>query len=174
MTNLESPRNVIIGSYYWVPCVHTAFDWTRKMGWIPVIGPPHIDPEINPTLGQHLHHDARFLSDRQINSMFGPGCRDVQVVRKLLTFVVLNPTEVQLKLRKCWRQMPDFPWKNAQPRWLPALSRLYEHCRIDPANPICPHRRLPLVGVPNAEGVVVCSGHGLRWNLITGAPAWDC
>jgi hypothetical protein len=54
---LEAPP--IVGRRYWVPCVRT-----KGMLW-PVIGPQHADADLG-VPEEHLHCDARFMSNRQV------------------------------------------------------------------------------------------------------------
>jgi len=159
---LESPREVEVGRYYRVPCVSVS--WCEQ--GLPVIGSPHVDPEINPLIPSHYHYDVRFMSEKLVAHLAWSGW-DETAERKLLVQVILGAGHHPVrKLRKCRRQMPDFLWERAA--YLPALERMFHLMRVNPERPVCPHRGLPLVGVPDQEGNVVCSGHGLCWNVRTG------
>jgi len=142
--------------------------------WVPVIGPRHEDKEIIGFPFNHFHYDVRFMPDRLIRRLQhyliepGDARRALGSVVSDDIMLVAEPS-VQLKRMKCYRQMPDFPWE--LPRWTETLKKLeaaYAACRINLDNPMCPHRGLPLVGVLDADGVVVCSGHGLSWDLRAG------
>ena len=72
--------------------------------------------------------------------------------------------------RKCQREMPDFPshvdgWLNTGHRHLEAA---YRGCRLKPDHPVCPHKGFPLEGLPEKDGVVICPGHGLAFDMNTG------
>lgn len=68
---------------------------------------------------------------------------------------------------------PD-PWKSRRPVDLPKfwprrLGEAYASHRINPAHPVCPHRGAPLCGItPDADGIITCPAHGLRWDAATG------
>ena len=73
-----------------------------------------------------------------------------------------------LRRRLCHRRMPADAWAPA-PAWHSVLTRVYRDRVIDLERPVCPHRGIPLDGLPcTRRGVVTCPGHGLRWNLRTG------
>ena len=162
MMTLESPRDVQVGRYYLVPCAKLKY-----MGrWLPIIGPLHEDAKFINFPHQHWHYDPRFMSDATLRRClaFSNGQILTQVLHPLPTDQGLT-----LKRRKCHRLMPEFPWMH--PRWQGNLGRLedaYATRRVDPERPICPHKGLPLVRSPDSDGVVVCSGHGLSWSLLTG------
>ncbi|RYG96455.1 MAG: hypothetical protein EON58_12050, partial [Alphaproteobacteria bacterium] len=40
--------------------------------------------------------------------------------------------------------------------------------RIDPTNPVCPHKGISLASVPVIDGCIDCPGHGLRFDAKTG------
>jgi hypothetical protein len=66
--------------------------------------------------------------------------------------------------------MFDFPshgWSGAEISFVRKLEEAFEHETLKCHT--CPHKGMPLDGMPiDAEGRVVCPGHGLRWNLKTG------
>lgn len=75
----------------------------------------------------------------------------------------------KLKLRKMRREMPIWPVIDGEDgRWL-ALESAYANCRLKPGN-VCPHRGIDLTPFEDADGIAVCPGHGLKWNLRTGEP----
>jgi hypothetical protein len=75
----------------------------------------------------------------------------------------------------CKRTLPDFPvelkYKDGRERWAfewqPRLES--EYAAIRAACTRCPHRGFSLAGLPVKDGKVVCPGHGLQWNVKTGA-----
>lgn len=175
MPSFESPRHVEVGRYYQVPCVRSPATPAGfgKDEWAPVIGPLHEDKEIIGFAKLHFHWDLRFLSQRNLIRYlpsWNTTLSSWSIERTALIYVVTDASEGPvLRLRKCQRLMPDFPWE--RPSWGSIQQRLEQkYCsfQVNPENPVCPHRGLPLVGVPDHGGVVVCSGHGLSWNLRTG------
>jgi hypothetical protein len=114
---------------------------------------------------EHYHHDARFLSDEDLVRFMGRG-DDIAAAAILGNLLQEFTDGPELHEKECFRQMPNFI---RPPRaYLPALEERYKDACIDPENPICPHRKFPLVGNPSEDGNVICSGHGLQWSLITG------
>ena len=165
----ESPRDVVVGRYYMVPCVVAGYTVHGKEFPWPVIGPQHTDPDIG-NHNTHYHNDVRFLSDYVLKRFFPfyaflcPPTEEVAPYA--ITHILTVPPErpVTMVRKQCHRQMPEFPLY----RWSPKLEGLYAKAMVDPARPICPHKGMPLVCQPDSEGVVVCSGHGLAWDLNTG------
>lgn len=153
---MKSPREVEVGRYYQVPCI-----WMRGI-YIPIIGSKHEDAEFLHFPYQHWHYDPRFMSDIAVK-------RNLKYSTHVLTVIAMSIPEVRvptLRRKKCYRLMPDFPWQTAP--WLAELEAAYACSRVDLHQPVCPHRGIPLVGTPDQDGVVVCSGHGLSWDLRTG------
>ena len=161
---LEYPWNTKVGNYYWVPCIQY-----KKNLWLPICGPLHEDTQFLNFPDEHWHYDPRFLSDAAMTRM-----EVLNRGEKFILVHIANKAQAlsqipQLKLRKCRRTMPDFPWEI--PIWQQRLARLedaYRNHHINLEKPICPHKGLPLLAAPNTQGIVVCSGHGLSWNLNTG------
>lgn len=159
---LASPRVAVVGQRYWVPCVLNP-DHDGRYFWVPIIGPLHEDKLIIGFEKEHFHYDLRFWSDRLISKVFGSwGLQDP--ARSLVSVLTGFDKGPKVCRRKCFREMPEFPVCG----FSMALEKAYCEQRVNPANPICPHRGLPLVAPANEDGVVVCSGHGLSWNIKTG------
>jgi len=129
--------------------------------WVPVLGDMHQDDEYI-LATPHQHYDLRFLSDRMISTITGPG---TPIFFAVVTRVLNGPS---LHRRKCYRQMPEFPWD--MPHWyervIPILEERYTCSVIDPSNPVCPHQGLPILA--EKDGVLTCSGHGLSFDARTG------
>ena len=53
----------VVGKQYWVPCVEAEYDYHGQTRWWPVLGPPHVDPELQ-FRQRHYHFDVRFIADR--------------------------------------------------------------------------------------------------------------
>ena len=169
----------VIGRTYLVPCVMSKLDDV----WRPVIGEPHTDPVYFPAVGRHFHYDVRFcdawlLAD-MVDDHDAPG--DPEDLRRLLaaTAIVFQSSYVRdraVRPLPCLRRMPVFPTVFYRPAGvtdpndaLPVMERDYADARLRPGCPKCPHRGMPLNGLPvDGQGRVVCPGHGLRFNLRTG------
>lgn len=136
----NSPRNVIVGQYYDVPCMQDPAGV-----FVPVIGPPHCDgPEIcsEPTVA-HYHYDYRFSE-----------------YQGFMNGLIDNGVPLVYRRMQCVRTESD----NGRALWgMIRLARVYHNHTLDIHNPVCPHQNIPIV---NKNGQ--CSGHGLCWNLKTG------
>jgi hypothetical protein len=154
-----------IGKFYLVPCVPT-----DDGEWWPVIGPKHEDLEHIGFPVEHYHYDLRFFSGDQLKAtMLG---LPSPMMRKSDDYALMavahsgkcgKPID---KYRKCQRPMPDFPVKFVQ-AWFPKLEAAYKSVKLSSCLK-CPHRGLPLKGLSVKDALVVCPGHGLRWNVQTG------
>ena len=160
----------VVGRYYLVPCVKVV-GWKRDEWW-PVIGVVHEDYDHLQVRGWHYHYDFRFVSERLYRShnhrpIDGLAMGTVLAAdsRDWATYFPVHAEgEVDELRRRCYRQMPEFT-----PGLCRRLEPVYKHARVNPVCARCPHRGLPLSGLPvDEEGNVVCSGHGLKWNLETG------
>jgi hypothetical protein len=69
---------------------------------------------------------------------------------------------------RCQRRMPSFPTHiSGQPiEFVAGLENAYADVKLKCSK--CPHRGMPLTGLPEKDGVVVCNGHGLAWNVQSG------
>lgn len=165
-----------IGKYYLVQCVRTKWKGSDTTDWLPILGPKHDDNAIIHFPWVHWHLDFRFISDRLLDRLLNRILGTLtwpQENQRFALLIVQHASSVlegpMLRLLKCKRLMPTFPWDS--PTWESVLRRLenvYEGCCFKPARPICPHQGIPLCGLPSEDGVVVCPGHGLSWDLRTG------
>lgn len=190
----DSPLVVTVGRWYPVPCV--LVDVPKEIGpratfWLPIYGPLHRDTDIIHFDWEHYHVDVRFMGVQRLADWDEGRYAWIQHLEQramLLPVIVGNqPSRGRWKVaresqpaihqRKCYRQWPDFP--TGGPRfhnpWERELAETYSRCRINLENPVCPHRRFPLTGVPaDADGIVTCPGHGLRWDITSGrAAGWQ-
>lgn len=178
----------VVGRRYWVPCV-------RAFGMLwPVNGPSHADADLG-VPEEHLHCDARFLSERQVQHnldvMFAataavadaswfpeaPGFTREQVLELVrrspaaatlasaLALQVKNLRPPTLHLRVCKREAFE-----AGIGWfLPQLERQHATAHAVDCR-VCPHRGTPLSSLPvDSDGGVVCPAHGLRWSKTMGS-----
>jgi Rieske [2Fe-2S] domain len=158
-----------IGKFYWVPCVLVesrwrAF-WMPDDGCVPVIGRRHSDAEHLQFNYEHYHVDWRFVAQSQYE--WACGARKFphgRVVTSSVEQMMLSQT-VQ-KRRLCRRHMPDFPSQHL--RHYKTLEAAYKTCTLK-AGHVCPHRGISLSQFARPDSTAVCPGHGLRWNLRTGA-----
>ncbi len=174
-----------VGRYYLVPQLNQIRN--GKIIRVPVHGPLHEDAEIIGFPHQHYHVDTRFMSDAFCRRYIAPYSdpfflkeRTVLQQAMIMPVIVsyfphcykLESSEPILLKRLCQREtQEEFPFADT-PFNLP-LSNAYSDCTINLENPICPHRGFKLKGLIEKDGVVICPGHGLRWNLNTGALVKD-
>ena len=173
----SNPASFEIGKVYHVPCVRTQKHFWGGAGWIPVIGPKHEDAEFINFPHQHWHIDWRFAPEallkraRRIH-LAGSEYARTLMERGLWPFedgsvqIALEGPTAKRKL--CKRQFGPYPTQRA--RWIPGLEKAYKDCTLKPGM-VCPHRGIPLAGAERDGDIVTCPGHGLRWNVITGALA---
>lgn len=164
ITELEGEP--VVGRFYLVPCV-----FRPLCGWFPIIGPQHDDSEVIGIPGAHYHYDSRFLSDDQIADLtWGSGlASDPKYVLGTVCWVGGDEYQPTFKRLKCRREVLEFPLhdpKGRALRWMPKLERAYKDAKLSCMR--CPHRGIPLNGLPVKDGMVTCPGHGLRWNVETG------
>lgn len=166
MPNLPDPNAAppVIGRYYRVPCVWTdisALNCTKR--WLPIIGPRHEDAEILRFEHLHWHFDFRFFTEHLYRA-----------IRKkhenFLLLVQVASEKNSVREFRCVRRMPTYPTvvenKNPYP-FISSLENAYSSATLKSCK-ICPHRGLPLGGMPVKDGVVVCPGHGLAFSATTG------
>lgn len=159
----------VVGKRYRVPCLFIApsarTHWMPEDGWVPVLGPKHTDAEHLQVRQEHYHVDWRFMQ-RIAPSSRTPLFQVISNDRERGGGITGTP---KLKLRKMWREMPIWPVIDGEHgRWL-ALESAYANCRLKPGN-VCPHRGIDLTPFEDADGIAVCPGHGLKWNIRTGEP----
>lgn len=146
-----------IGRYYSVLCAPS----TVFLRWVPLLGPLHEDAEIVNFQEQHWHIDWRFVSQREWNHY----CSFTTPLAVPISEKNVDGPPCHRRL-KCKREMPIFPG-HGRVIWLKELEAAYQNDNLKPGL-ICPHRGIPLAGCPAKDGVVVCPGHGLAWNIETG------
>lgn len=167
-----------IGRFYMIPCVKTTHQQRIGRGeWVPVLGPLHEDADIIEFPYPHWHVDWRFASKKQVQRIGrGPlGFDERRLFAVPIQYrtndgkilLVESGPEPIMRHMQCKRQMPAYPLSTARSVWLRKLEEAYTHCRLK--QKICPHRGIPLEGVEQHGDIVTCPGHGLRWNVITGA-----
>lgn len=181
-----------VGKFYLVPCL------IADGKPIPVLGPEHEDKEYIRFDREHFHFDLRFLPDKNIKDRVGylyerahkpicrsnwkrsvstlpsyerahkPICSPEEFIMLVVTVAIKDKTIIE-KPMKCRRRMPTFPLHNGIKilPWFSELEAAFASVKLNCLR--CPHRGLPL-SAENADenGVVVCPGHGLAWNIKTG------
>jgi hypothetical protein len=161
----------VVGRQYLVPCVR--LNWRK--GWWPVTGPEHDDAEYIGIARRHWHYDVRFLTAPQLRRVWPEGDpRPAAALARILFADAVEGEPVWRRLR-CRRPMPDFPLEMLDYHgdvfhspFAAKLEDAYAGARLKPGCRTCPHRGVPLTGLEARDGVVVCPGHGLAWNLTTG------
>lgn len=154
----------IVSHYYLVPCVRT--EW----GIMPILGPWHNDKEYLGIERAHYHYDLRFISDGFLDLHVSSyrACTDEQSLMAIVMFDPEGKVKVFDQRRKCTRRMPDFPMRltNAVAGWLEPMQKIYSQLT---ACGKCPHRGFPLSDEnADSNGVVICPGHGMAFNIHTG------
>jgi hypothetical protein len=132
------------------------------------LGEAHVDPELAAGVGRHFHYDFRFLSDDLLRKHSMGNVFAIDLLKQQG-----ETLQVEYRLRRCRREMPTFPLHvshyHGRATFAERVEKLCEGKRIDPAHPICPHRGIRLDNLPvDADGCVVCPGHGLKFSLRTG------
>jgi len=158
----------VVGKYYLVRCVLSTDEFPEHLkGWRPVIGEKHEDKEIGVEF-EHYHYDVRFFYEWQLGSYYK---RDA--TKEAATLISVYSTkkrqsEIEYRRRRCNRRMPDFPLThNAKKSHIAVkLEEIYKDVELKCMK--CPHRGFDLTQLPVKDGVVICNGHGLAWNVKTG------
>lgn len=157
----------IIGRYYLVPCVLMP-DKNGAADLMPIFGDSHDDREIGATF-EHWHFDFRFFSQRQLR-------RHGRPLYAMVAKVEFSIGRTVRRL-KCKRQFPEWPGLDERREWGTTgeafLRRVQSLCAGRKLCGMrCPHKGFDLSSIPADEkGIVTCPGHGLRFNLKTGAQA---
>lgn len=172
----------VVGKFYMVPCMHVnepfRTRWIPRDGWVPVIGPKHIDAEFLEFNWNHYHIDWRFLPAPQFRRVM-----EQSPSGSPLGHVLTSDTEWSnltgvpaLRRLQCRREMPEFQGRGNIVRWGEHIGRKWERMeraqafvcnKLKPGN-ICPHRGIDLTPFIKDDGTVICPGHGLRWDTKTG------
>ncbi len=154
----------IVGRRYLVPCV--AIELRVLKGethtWVPVFGGEHEDKDVIGFADMHWHFDLRFISDRIFRRTGGvPPIGSVDLKGVLVGNFDRRTVE---KPRLCRRRMPPYP---RYVSFREPLEKAYKKATVIEQDGcrLCPHRGLPLDGLPKRpDGSVVCRGHGLCWS----------
>lgn len=169
----------VVGRHYLVPCVridYVADVSSFPAGMWPVIGPLHDDLDDLDFHPKHWHLDCRFLTKRQLDHVTIGGTNDNRVFGVVLCKNGLyNQRGVpipgvaersELIRRRCNR--PQIAYPTSRITGFAAMQKRFSDAKVRCGR--CPHRNLPLLSLPRIEGTndVICPGHGLRFNLVTG------
>lgn len=171
-----------VGKRYLVRVVRVAGQtWFARIGtWVSVYGSVHSDPEIGRGASYpHYHLFIPFLPEKTVR---------IAKLHERDSFYLLNPgaslfaqplypkgdvgrsnwfDAERMAILKCKRAWPEFPTFR-----LPGAAKDLARYAV-PLRDCwrCPHRgfNLRLVS-PDANGVITCPGHGLRWHAASGLP----
>lgn len=169
--DIEDVDRPVMGHRYVVPCV------LRTGVWFPVIGPAHEDGEYIGFKQLHWHYDFRFVA-RLDWEAWTEGVHDqVNVLSRVLVVRDGEEARVVRRVKRCLREMPLFCTQYVRTcgtvsnvHWMENLETAFADSKLKLDCMTCPHRGLPLKGLPvSPRGTVVCPGHGLAWNVNTGA-----
>ncbi|MCB0086744.1 MAG: Rieske 2Fe-2S domain-containing protein [Caldilineaceae bacterium] len=170
-TFLESAK---VGEQHAVLCVRArGLEWISEEKWLPVIGPLHADAEFLNFPVEHYHIDFRFVDHISFANVSSKYVSDGQTGQLLGLVVgkdqiVEGPAE---QIMAFHRSMPVYPSHSSKGENLPyfcALEDAFAEWVIVPELAICPHRGLSLAGLADENGIAICSGHGLAWDMKTG------
>lgn len=161
---VEKVERPEIGRVYLVRCVW--FGPYYRSPWLPIIGPLHEDADIGmPSL--HYHYDLRFFTqwqyERKEAESFSP------VISRVHVGKAGEEKIISIRRKRMWREMPVFPTHGPTGNpgeFIIALEKQFLRRKMDCRT--CPHRGMPLDQLPREGDLVVCNGHGLRWNTRTG------
>lgn len=164
----ELEHEPAVGKRYLVPCVKN-----QRGKWMPVIGSKHHDIEYIGIRDIHYHYDFRFVKQHFITERFDCYPFNHHLVCTSEEFamgdILKNTDEPTERVLICLRWMPVFPLSisGAPISFFKPLEQAFKDVKLNCAR--CPHRGMPL-SADNVDknGVVVCPGHGLAWNLSTG------
>jgi hypothetical protein len=172
----ELKSEPIVGKFYRVRCY---INDSKPNLPFPIFGPEHDDKELLDFEKRHYHFDFRFAGKRMINywrCQYHKPYSDDQVAQFMMIRVQLTEDRaghIEVRKLRCVRRMPDFPLEVAhwlkpvlQNKLLPVLEYAFRDKRTTCAT--CPHRGFKLDQLPQKNGVVVCPGHGLAWNMASG------
>lgn len=175
----------IVGKFYMVPAIlMERFNGQGELWW-PITGPMHTDADHFNFPWPHYHVDARFLTTRHVRgSAYDMGSRFTQCPYEAHLAAPVHakyaqtnrnppfpePPKPELRRMRCARTGTGYPYGTSD-----AVQGLRKDHAGDTARRnaeghlICPHRgaRLDQL-VPDAEGVITCPLHGLRFNADTG------
>ncbi len=141
-----------VGRIYQVPAIkHPSLEV-----YYPICGPRHTDSEFLFFNVPHYHYDVRFLDLNLTPDILDPP--------SALTLVHTGEGVPTLRPMKMLRETPVFPVEEAY--WLSTLESAYAEVKFDCRT--CPHRGIIIGDQPQHNNIVVCPGHGLRWNTLTG------
>ncbi len=163
-----------VGKFYKVPCVKATTRFNLGGGLIPIMGPLHSDAEFINFPHPHWHIDFRFLGAHAWGRVHqrrfhGDSACYTHVAQKDPHWggpILDHAFGVQTRRMQCKRAFPLYPYKLAT--WLPKLKAAFSDHRLKPGL-VCPHKGISLADCPRDGDVVTCPGHGLRWNVKTGA-----
>ena len=153
---LESPKNVIVGQIYKVPCIEQEINETIGIQPIPIMLPAHSDDNdscLN-KLPNHYHVDFRFIDrDYWLKETGATDPQSNAIIDINNEFIPFYSKKIALLSRII--STKSFIW--FVNRW----QNRYPNQKIK--GDICPHQG---TRITNACGT--CPAHGLAWNLETG------
>lgn len=152
----------VVGRLYEVTTVAARWlHWKRE--WV-VLGPRHRDLDYFPDVPRHYHFDFRFMPAELFERFANWVGRDITSAAVLAGSPYSDLGPETRRIRKCRRELPAYNMHDN-----PIIGRIRRDYagRQAPSDGaggwLCPHRRLPLAGLPvESDGAVTCPLHGLR------------
>lgn len=162
----------VIGRSYKVLAVQVE-DWYGFNGFIPIIGVEHEDSEIVNFPESHFHVDWGFISERAMRYCRKRGSLQYGVIiqrranegsfrSKVNPLIAIG--EPVLKRMTYKRRMEPYPYDKVP--WTKRLHEKYACARL--INGACPHRGVLASQMIRDGDTLVCPGHGLRFDRVTG------
>lgn len=149
---------VVVGDWYWVPCVDETLYRTR---WVPVLPNAHKDEGLDRL---HYNLDVRFLTRRQMQLITPHSARVIPADGWSVQH--LSPElNTPLKLKQCLRTGHTRSYLTG------GNQEMFEHACAGRLmkNMTCPHKGTDLSACPiDEDGGVTCPAHGVRWHAKEG------
>lgn len=162
----ELNKPPVVGKYYLVPCV----DIHEEL--IPIRLPIHDDAEYLRVPQRHVHYDFRFLSKTWLDSLEDNIAYYFKADQKETYYSSIHSIGITPDIiykKKLCKRLP-----NSFPDWIFNINRKFQEfekaflgCKLKP-NLVCPHKGISLKSEPIKDGIVVCPGHGLAFDISTG------
>jgi len=179
ITRVTDVESVEVGKFYLAPHIQIPGS-DGIMGYAPgefcpVLTPMHEDGDLLNFPYMHYHYDRRFIPPEEYQKhLFYWDSLAVSVIleSRVGTQSDRRVSDAWLNLpihwfrRKCYRQMPEMQLPDESPI---ARRLIAAHADCELRDRVCPHKGVSLMGIPvNDRGQIVCPGHGLKWNAVTG------
>ena len=179
------PDLPVVGQSYQRPCVRGVWRSVEPR-WLPVIGPVHTDTGPVNADFEHVHVDYRFLpramraeADAGPHSIFNINAVHSTPISTVWpegadSPISLDDGDIRDWPDQSWMRLDELAYQGPYPQypgqfvpWLRDLHGFYRDATLKGG--ICPHQGADLRGIePDAQGIITCPLHGLRWRADNG------